>query len=694
MMRVFLGFVFFIVSYGTSAQVIEWGGGNPDFANIGENVSTLEDPDGSFTIDQVRSVPYQARFKPSDKVILNFGFTESVYWIKFNLDNPTNEELVLEIAHAFLPVTDLYYADNDGNMQKIEAGYRIPLYDKIYKHHHQIFPLPQGRHEYYVRLISNAHPLPVRVYTKSAFQVKFINELLMYGFYLGFMCFVILSNLFFFFSLKNRMYLFYAGVVLLYIGYASAVMDGFILYFFPNLDLMFWYINIPTIGVTVQLIYALQFLEARKYTPGLNKYSWWVVWYFAAYIFLKYLLPAPVIYAVNTVHALISFFLMCYLGYKTGKNGNRLGYYFGVAYFIYFLLVLIEATYVQIGTPPYLAGLSHVAFATLIESFILSFLLSRRFEWEKEETEKAKNEAQIQLLEKTQENEQIVKEQNVLLEQRVAERTAELNNSLVALKKTQNQLVQSEKLASLGVLTAGIAHEIQNPLNFVNNYSEVNVELIEEIKEEIDKGSLKEARTIILDMESNEQKILYHGKRADSIVKGMLLHARSNKDVKEEVDINAQADECMRLAYHGLRAKDKEFNAYLEKDFQQQKLIAVVNRQDFGRILLNIFNNAFYALNEKSRREGESYHPTLWLSTKASDNHVEIRIRDNGIGIPQTIRKKIFEPFFTTKPTGHGTGLGLSLAYDVVIAHGGELTVNSTEGNGSEFVLKIPRKNN
>ena len=266
--------------------------------------------------------------------------------------------------------------------------------------------------------------------------------------------------------------------------------------------------------------------------------------------------------------------------------------------------------------------------------------------------------------------------------------------ALQDLKSTQAQLIQSEKMASLGELTAGIAHEIQNPLNFVNNFSDMNQELLAELKEEADKGNIDEIKTIADDVISNEQKINHHGKRADAIVKGMLQHSRASTGKKEPTDINALCDEYLRLSYHGLRAKDKNFNAEIKTDFDTSiKKINIVP-QDIGRVLLNLFNNAFYAVNEKKSQSSEIYEPTVSVNTKKIDDKIEIHVKDNGNGIPQNILDKIFQPFFTTKPTGQGTGLGLSLSYDIIKAHGGEIKVKSKEGEGSMFTIQLLHPNN
>ncbi len=282
------------------------------------------------------------------------------------------------------------------------------------------------------------------------------------------------------------------------------------------------------------------------------------------------------------------------------------------------------------------------------------------------------------------------------LEQKVFERTQELGKSLAELKATQSQLIQSEKMASLGELTAGIAHEIQNPLNFVNNFSEVNVELVAELKLELEKGDIAEAIAIADDIAINEGKILQHGKRADSIVKGMLQHSRSSNGINEPTDINALADEYLRLSYHGLRAKDKSFNADFKTEFDASMPKINIIPQDIGRVLLNLINNAFYVVAERQKNLSgleETYKPSVTIITKNLGDRIEISVMDNGNGIPEEIRNKIFQPFFTTKPTGEGTGLGLSLSYDIVKAHGGELKVESLSGEGTTFVITLPNLN-
>jgi signal transduction histidine kinase len=356
--------------------------------------------------------------------------------------------------------------------------------------------------------------------------------------------------------------------------------------------------------------------------------------------------------------------------------------------FIYFISnVILQAFGVDTTTSDvYFSGLSFMLLPLSIAIY-LGYSFSQR----------SKSLAfQLQEVKKlSSENTKILSEQKSTLEKEVTQRTKELNASLDHLKSTQSQLIQSEKMASLGELTAGIAHEIQNPLNFVNNFSEVSKELLDEMREELKNGDAEEVNAIMDDVIQNLEKITHHGKRADSIVKGMLQHSKTTGNKKEPTNINALADEYLRLAYHGLRAKDKAFNSDMHTDLDEGiKTIAIIP-QDIGRVVLNLVTNAFYAVNEKSKGAKASgdktYKPLVSIATKKKKNTVEIIVTDNGNGIPDQVRDKIFQPFFTTKPTGQGTGLGLSMSYDIITkGHGGKLIVETSEGQGTTFRIILP----
>jgi len=273
----------------------------------------------------------------------------------------------------------------------------------------------------------------------------------------------------------------------------------------------------------------------------------------------------------------------------------------------------------------------------------------------------------------------------------VEDTNSALEKSMEELKSTQAQLIHAEKMASLGELTAGIAHEIQNPLNFVNNFSEVSADLIEEINEEIDAGDMEEIKAIAGDLKHNMEKITHHGQRASKIVKGMLEHSRSGDGNRESTNINELADEYLRLAYHGLRGKDNSFNANFETNLDKNLPEVKVIPQDLGRVLLNLINNAFYAVSTSEKLGKDSYDPRVTVTTETLSDQIQVKIKDNGDGISAEIKEKIFQPFFTTKPTGEGTGLGLSLSFDIIKkGHEGNITVKSKQGVGTEFIIVLP----
>ena len=354
--------------------------------------------------------------------------------------------------------------------------------------------------------------------------------------------------------------------------------------------------------------------------------------------------------------------------------------------------VVFQASYPLIGVG-YITGLVRLFFSFFYDSsnndqyFIWAVIAAFVWVFARWATTKKQEESLRISIERRAELEALVQERTIEIQQQ----KSDLEEALRELKTTQAQLIQSEKMASLGELTAGIAHEIQNPLNFVNNFSEVTAELIEEMEMELNKGDKEEAIAIASDIKQNLEKIMHHGKRADGIVKGMLQHSRASSNVKEPTDINKLADEYLRLAYHGLRAKDKSFNAELITHFAEGLPQANLVPQDIGRVLLNLFNNAFYAVKEKQKKAEAEFKPRVEVTTLVKGKSLEIIVKDNGAGIPDEIKEKILQPFFTTKPTGEGTGLGLSLSYDIVVkAHSGKIDVKSQQGEGSEFKISLP----
>lgn len=674
MKNVLLAF-FVLLAFSLQAKTVTWDGKSESLL-IGQDVMIYEEMGGikpqHHTIEQISSGAFAEKFVASDKPILDFTTSTSVYWVKISFENKTNDPLLLEVAQALLETADFYYRDSSGKWMSYKAGFSVRRDQKLYNHHFQLFPLPANGGEFYLRFKANGTPVPIRIWKEPDYERKITNQKIIYGVYMGLMLFVILNNLFLFFSLGRITYLHYSFLVFLYAMF-SAVFDGYITYLFPGIDLMHWYFLNPILNQPNGLLFCLLFLDVKKYLPKMYKFAVVMLIYFTSYIFWYSFLPESAGLALNQLHALLGILVMATLGIMTGRKGNRLGYYYAFAYILFFVIATTEVIYDRTGSPSYLFELSHVSIAIFIEVFLLAYLLSLRFKWEKADIEKARSEAQKQVLEKTRENERIIREQNVVLEQKVHERT-------LALQETQQQLVQKEKLASLGQLTAGIAHEIKNPLNFINNFTDVTREMVGELIVSNDPG---ERTTLSKDIQQNLDKISYHGKRVDEIVKGMLLHSRVGGAEKQPANINKLCEETINLASQGMRSADPNSVHVIERSFTPGLPHIPVVAQDISRVLLNLVSNASYAVKGKTGGK-------ISVSTTQTAQHVVISVKDNGPGVPEHLKAQIFQPFFTTKPAGEGTGLGLSISYDIIKAHGGEIHINSPAGGGTEFIVVLP----
>lgn len=677
--------------------------------NLAPSAFYLEDKTGKKTIDDIASAPTNSLFQEIKKPVVNFGMTPSVYWVKATVRNETGENLFLELANPTLIDVQLFEFDSTGQLKQHQySGNRVPFAswaDQDLDYRLPLYAPPHTSETFFLR---------VQHYRGTQFTLNTATEEALYRtstprrsfemVYYGMMAIMVLYNFFIYLTLRDKAYLYYVVYTFL-MALLNAVVNGDTFkYLWPDVPALNQFIDvISCLVATASLLFAVHFLRTRQTAPFFHKilrilrvsYLALLVVIIVQRLVLKNNFPAMTL--LFAVLAFITFALVPALiwgGIVVLRKGYQPAKYYVMAWT--FLLVNVVIFILKdFNLLPYtFFTVKAMQIGSAGEALLLSLALADRINRLKKE----KEEAQLQTMRSMEENEKLITGQNLLLEKKVEERTQELRqanqqlrNAIQNLEETQTQLTQREKMASLGELTAGIAHEIQNPLNFINNFSEVNADLVDELVQEMDAGQAEKAKAIAKDIKENEQKITHHGKRAEAIVKGMLQHARTSSGEKELTDINALADEYFRLSYHGFRAKNKGFNAVLETRFDSSLEKIEVVPQDLGRVFLNLFNNAFYAVAEKKTQLNGTFTPTVEIETQKEGDELQIRIRDNGFGISDKIRDKIFQPFFTTKPAGKGTGLGLSLSYDIITkGHGGDIRLETKQGEGSVFVIQLP----
>ena len=665
----------------------------------------LEDPGEKWTIGQVSQPPLSENFHAKTKIHSSI----SSYWVRFRVRNTLDHEAHIYF-NSYGQIYDLYTESNGSAWQHERTGEFVPWSERDGIKNAYLLPiilrpaeelLVYERFKFYPRLGTPEYFYPgigfVEKMTRDSYVINesaYFDNMLQ-GITFGIAILAAVFGFFFFLAARDRVY-FHASM--LYFTVALFSLRGLgDMFFRENADAISFY------GQYLLIPFFLYFLvsttryslDTNRRTPrwdrfleilSLIPFLWLVVQYFYPALDDKWGIYVPILIMGSVI-------ITC-LGLIPRNNRAAQLLMTGVVIFVTF--ELINGVARALNTP-LLAWLQKhdleievVCFFWIIT--VSSWILFKRYgQLQKKVLQEAFEKEQL-AKEKEIERRRLIEQQKVELEHQVSERTAELKHSLEDLRSTQTQLIQSEKMASLGELTAGIAHEIQNPLNFVNNFSEVNTDLIEELRMKNEKLKIEdgEVKELLNDIKDNSEKINLHGKRADAIVKGMLQHSRTSTGKKEASDINKLAEEYLRLAYHGLRAKDKSFNVETETDFDSSVGKINIIPQDIGRVFLNLINNAFYAVHERQKEEGDAYKPIVLISTRKIDGKIEIRVSDNGNGMPDSIKEKIFQPFFTTKPTGQGTGLGLSLAYDIIKAHGGEIKVESKEGDLTTFIIQLP----
>ena len=674
-----------------------------------EQYQILPDKTGKLSIDDVKNGPVSELFFSRAKTPVGTDTLVNTSWYRYGIKNNLDKEISISLFTQSVKSDFFIFRDNEQTHYK--NGFAISWDDKDGLPASNIIPLKLKAGEQLIiynrvenDLFGTQYSFEVKILNTEKYAFKLLDEMQTYvdlgtliaSMFGGFCLLAALFNFIFFVIDKQKIYLYFSLFLFVLAALSSPIYSVVVLRYFPEIALTF--------GMVAGWVSAISFIQFIRYyfQTFLYTTNWDKV-----LVVLILLQPTTIL----SLYGITPFWfssVILYFAMIIGCGGTLFLYYrlkhITVKPFFIAILPFIIASLLNVGSivlrgtnwvSDELGNVLSIVFPLWLLSIIwlvlyFTWILFQQYDRQKRAIIQHALDAERMAKEKEIERNILIEQKKVELEKTVHDRTAELRNSLENLKATQSQLIQSEKMASLGELTAGIAHEIQNPLNFVNNFSEVNTELIAEMKAEIEKGNYDEVKALAKDVEENEQKINHHGKRAGDIVKGMLQHSRSSSGVKEPTNLNALADEYLRLAYHGLRAKDKSFNATLKTEFDESIGNINITPQDIGRVILNLITNAFYATNEKRTTNNENYEPTVSVVTKKEGNKVLISVKDNGNGIPQKILDKIFQPFFTTKPTGQGTGLGLSLSYDIVKAHGGVVKVETKEGEGSEFIIQIP----
>jgi len=706
-----------------------------DFAEVRMETDKTETPPADIT---------KRNFQPVKEIFekdsLYFANSEKSFWIKFQIaNNQASDTTIALVFSQGVAKAVLFKAEGDRLILIGKTGFFLAVLKRNVSYHHARIDLvvkAHSRTSYFIQGILFHDgiwfpKMPVLqnfAYAEvSSFQLeKEINRrnLLWNHFFTGvFFMFFVFGFIKYLVQGKDKAYLYYAllGLFTTLMTVAQAEYPPLELPWFENLRGLELFDELKAAAFVLQGLFILEILQLKIKYPRITLAAKWLLFsglLFASIHTISFIVSKEGIYFLYVLKIIYGFLLVLFmLGWvlylaKIRKGFYRFIFLGALTIFTAFTLdVLMEFFNLYHLLPAWFGerrGFNFMQIALLIDLIFYFTGLAHR----DRQVEKEKIAFQQQLIQQLETNKDLQEKFTGKLEQQVKEKTAEVvkekaevESTLQELRSTQAQLIQSEKMASLGELTAGIAHEIQNPLNFVNNFSEVNAELIEELKSERAKAKTERdeqlENELLNDIAENEQKINHHGKRADAIVKGMLQHSRASTGKKEPTDINALAGEYLRLSYHGLKAKDKTFNATIHTDFDESIGKLNIIPQDIGRVLLNLYNNAFYSVTEKKKnphplKEELEYEPTVSVSTKLLNSpsgdggKIEIHVKDNGMGILQKVIDKIFQPFFTTKPTGQGTGLGLSLSYDIIKAHGGQISLESKEQEGTVFCIALP----
>lgn len=677
----------------------------------------LDDASGNLTIQDVLHEPFSQRFYAVQPEDSKDSGRASAHWISFRIKNGMSRPADICFSTKSQQA-DFYLFENGQQVAHLVTGRGYPWHKKdgLKRANAVAWTIPGEKEILVYQRRYNERPDKLTVETKirlynteklrtsefREYEDKYIEKPAIYtSFISGLLLLACIFNFLLFWQLKDRASLYFSLMLFCFFFFYNSFLREIVGRENLIAERLF-----NTFGISFIIFFLLfvrEYFEVFKTHPRWNKFIVGYSVILAVLLHLDYVIPNSELRdkmfgarALVILGYLITIAITVIISFLAPGKKRKI---FAIAILPFIIAVvsiilffwILYAIHPSNEPPDLLNWLPYIlGFFMVWATIVFSSYLYKNYGNAQRQVVEAMLEREKMALEQEQHRYAFMEKAKIQLEMEVESRTAELKASLQELKATQSQLIHAEKMASLGELTAGIAHEIQNPLNFVNNFSEVNAELITELKAELEKGNIEEAKLVAGDIADNEHKISQHGKRADSIVKGMLQHSRVSTSTREPTDINKLADEYLRLAYHGLRAKDKSFNTALHTHFDET--IGMVNMipQDISRVLLNLFSNSFYAVQEKMKTGLPGFEPAVIVSTEKIGPSLVVTVEDNGNGISQKMIDKIFQPFFTTKPAGQGTGLGLSLSYDIIKAHGGELTVDSKEGKYAKFCISLP----
>jgi signal transduction histidine kinase len=686
-------------------------------------IQVLMDEKCPTSIDQLRQEKAMQAFQPLTQELLKKLSKKRCFWFLYRIQNATSTTVDYSRTNGS-DRSDFYVFRGDKLLGHYVIGHLVPTAKKsgfklanafsltlspgevvtIYQKTYNIFPI-DFPNSFKIGLL---HTAKLREEVLKQYEDYIPKSAYFIHFFLGMLGLAFLLNLLLFFQTRDKASLWFA-LFLLFSITSNAFADGDFSFTINAIRRFLGFFSF--VAFPFFLLFLSSYFQIQKTSPRWSKgLSFFILLSFCYAIVKSVFQNSAIAITFGWFDAVVIAMILITTLICISKPSEQRSIFVKALSPFLILLVLLACLVPLIilklipNLFPALGYLDYIIYSCIIwAAIVFSAYLYNRYARQEKIILAEQLEKERLILEQERARIVLIEQQKLDLEQQVLKRTAELAQSLQTLQSTQAQLIQSEKLASLGELTAGIAHEIQNPLNFVNNFAEVSAEMLGEMKEEINAGNTAEVIAIADDLEQNLIKINHHGQRASSIVKGMLEHSRASTGVKEPTDLNALADEYLRLAYHGLRAKDSNFNAKLETRFDPDLPLVSVIPQDIGRVLLNLINNAFYAVHQRNtdvetlhtvqtlHATSLPYQPTVTVSTQKTGNQIIISVQDNGNGIPDNIKDKIFQPFFTNKPTGQGTGLGLSLSHDIVVkGHGGSLTFTSNENEGTTFILNIP----